>query len=214
MLTILYACLVAVFLGLTWKSAELYRQRTISYTLLLLIVLAGLVYDVLVIFLGRFIGTGDLLKTLNAGRFLVHGIVTPSMMIFGFGILRHAGVGWAQSRGAHIGLCLFTTAMIALGIYEDGLALNLQAKTALDTLRYVNEGGLKGPPIPSMLTIIFLIMAGVVLWRQTGCWWLAGGAMAMFIAAAIAMGDRFYFGNLGETLLGLANLLTAKRFLS
>lgn len=214
MLTILYAFLLAAFLSLTWKTAALYRQRAVSYTLLLLIVLAGLVYDVLVIFLGRFIGASDLLKTLNAGRFLVHGIVTPAMMIFGFGLLRHAGVKWAQSRAAHIGVCVLTTLMIALGLYEDVFALNLQAKTVLDTLRYVNEGGLKGPPIPSMLTIVFLVVAGIALWRQTGCWWLAGGAIAMFLAAGLAMGERFYIGNIGETLLGLAKLMTARRFFS
>jgi hypothetical protein len=214
MLTVLYIVFVAAFAYLTWQSVGVYQSKRSSYALLLLIVLAGLAYDVLVILLGRFIGAGDLLKTLNAGRYLVHGLATPAMIIFGFGILRNAGVQWAQSRTTHIVVCVVTTMLIALGVYEDVLALDLQTKTVMDTLRYTNEGGMKGPPIPAMLTIVFLIVAGISLWRKTGWWWLAAGAIFMFIAAGAGMGDMFYIGNLGEIVLGLGNLLTARKFLS
>jgi hypothetical protein len=214
MLTILYIVFVAAFAYLTWQSVGVYQRKRSSYALLLLIVLAGLAYDVLIILLGRFIGEGDLLKTLNAGRYLVHGLATPAMIIFGFGILRHAGVKWAQSRTTHIAICVVVTLLIALGVYEDVLALDLQTKTVLDTLRYTNEGGMKGPPIPAMLTILFLIVAGISLWRNTGWWWLAAGSIFMLIAAGAGMGDMFYIGNLGEIVLGIGNVLTARKFLS
>ncbi|GAB4403226.1 MAG: hypothetical protein OHK003_31020 [Anaerolineales bacterium] len=214
MLTILYIIFVAAFVYLTWQSVGVYQSKRSSYALLLLIVLAGLAYDVLIILLGRFIGEGDLLKTLNAGRYLVHGFVTPAMIIFGFGVLKNAGVKWAQSRTTHIVVCLVATLLIALGVYEDVLALDLQLRTVMDTLRYVNEGGIKGPPIPAMLTIVFLIIAGISLWRKTGWWWLAAGAIFMFIAAGVGMGDMFYIGNLGEVVLGVGNVLTARKFLS
>lgn len=214
MLTVLYIVFVAAFAYLTWQSVGVYQSKRSSYALLLLIVLAGLAYDVLIIFLGRFIGEGDLLKTLNAGRYIVHGLATPAMIIFGFGVLRNAGVQWTQSRTTHIVVCVVVTLLIALGVYEDVLALDLQTKTVLDTLRYTNEGGMKGPPIPAMLTIVFLIVAGISLWRKTGWWWLAAGSIFMFIAAGAGMGDMFYIGNLGEVVLGLGNVLTARKFLS
>lgn len=214
MLTILYIVFVVVFVHLTWQSVGAYQSKRSSYALLLLIVLAGLAYDTLIILLGRFIGKGDLLKTLNAGRYLVHGLATPAMIIFGFGVLRNAGVKWAQSRTAHIVVCVFTTLLIALGVYEDALATDLQPKTVMDTLRYVNEGGIKGPPIPAILAILFLIVAGTSLWRKTGWWWLAAGSLFMFLAAGMGMGDTFYIGNLGEVVLGLGNVLTARKFLS
>jgi len=214
MLTVLYIVFVAAFAYLTWQSVGVYQSKRSSYALLLLIVLAGLAYDVLIIFLGRFIGEGDLLKTLNAGRYLVHGLATPAMIIFGFGVLRNAGVQWAQSRTTHIVVCVVTTLLIALGVYEDVLALDLQTKTVMDTLRYTNEGGMKGPPIPAMLTIVFLIVAGISLWRKTSWWWLAAGSIFMFIAAGAGMGDMFYIGNLGEVVLGIGNVLTARKFLS
>lgn len=214
MLTVLYIVFVAAFAYLTWQSVGVYQSKRSSYALLLLIVLAGLAYDVLIIMLGRFIGEGDLLKTLNAGRYVVHGFATPIMIIFGFGVLKYAGVKWAQSRTTHIVVCVVTTLLIALGVYEDVLALDLQTKTVMDILRYTNEGGIKGPPIPAMLTIVFLIVAGISLWRNTGWWWLAAGAIFMFVAAGAGMGDMFYIGNLGEVVLGFTNLITAKKFLS
>lgn len=211
MLTAVYLILSALFVVLVWQVSKMKRD---NYVLLLLLVLAGLFYDTLIIGIGKFVGEGDLLKTLNAGRFFVHALLTPTMMIFGFGVLRKAGVKWAQSRTTHIVICVFTTLLIALGAYSDILRLDLQTKTVADTLRYVNEGGLKGPPIPAILTIIFLIVAGISLWRNTGWMWLAIGAVVMFIAAGAGMGDMFYIGNLGEVILGFANLYTAKKFLS
>lgn len=136
------------------------------------------------------------------------------MMIFGFGVLRKAGVKWAQGKTAHIILCVITTLLIALGAYSDILQLDLQTKTVADTLRYVNEGGMKGPPLPAILTIIFLLIAGNLLWRDKGWKWLAIGAGVMFCAAGLGMGDMFYIGNLGEVILGFANVATAKKYLS
>ena len=214
MLTVLYIVFVAAFVYLTWQSVGVYQSKRSSYALLLLIVLAGLAYDVLIILLGRFIGEGDLLKTLNSGRFIVHALLTPTMMIFGFGVLRKAGVQWAQSRTTHIVLCVFVTLLIALGGYSDIIKLDLQSRAVADTLRYVNEGGIKGPPIPAVLSIIFLLVAGISLWRKTGWQWLTWGAVVMFIAAGMGMGDMFYIGNLGEVVLGLGNVLNVRKFLS
>jgi hypothetical protein len=210
MLTALYLILSVLFVILVWQASKMKG----NYALLLLLVLAGLFYDTLIIGIGKFIGEGDLLRTLNAGRFYVHALLTPTMMIFGFGVLRKAGVKWAQGKTAHIILCVITTLLIVLGAYSDILQLDLQTKAVADTLRYVNEGGMKGPPLPAILTIVFLIVAGISLWRNTGWAWLAVGGIIMFIAAGAGMGDMFYIGNLGEVILGFANVLTARKFLS
>ena len=211
MLTVLYLVLSALFVYLVWQASSIKKN---SYALLLLLVLAGLFYDTLIIGIGSFIGEGSLLKTLNAGRFYVHGLLTPTMMIFGFGVLRKAGVKWAQSKTTHIVVCIFAALLVVLGAYSDILRLDLHAKTVANILRYINEGGIKGPPLPAILTIIFLIVAGISLWRNTGWAWLAFGAITMFIAASVGMGDLFYIGNLGEVILGFANVVTAKKYLT
>jgi uncharacterized membrane protein len=65
-----------------------------------------------------------------------------------------------------------------------------------------------------MLTIVFLLAAGISLWRSTGWWWLAAGSIFMFIAAGAGMSEAFYIGSLGEVVLGIGNALTARKFLS
>ncbi|NJN79853.1 MAG: hypothetical protein HC797_04930 [Anaerolineales bacterium] len=87
----------------------------------MLIVLFGLMYDNLMIAIGSFIGEGALLKNLNAGRFFIHALITPTMMIFGFGVLRKAGVKWAQGKMAHILICVFATLLIGLGVFQTSL---------------------------------------------------------------------------------------------
>jgi len=196
---------------LVWQLSKLKKN---SYVWLLLLVLAGLFYDTLIIGIGKFIGEGEVLKTLNAGRFYIHALLTPTMMIFGFGVLRKAGVQWAQGKIAHGIVCGFATLLILTGAYSDILKLDLQTKIVSDTLRYINEGGIKGPPVPAILTIIFLIVAGISLWRNTGWMWLAVGAITMFIAAGAGIGNMFYLGNIGEVILGIANVTTAKKYLS
>jgi len=211
MLTALYLILSVMFVFLVWQASIIKRD---GYVWLLLLVLAGLFYDTLIIGLGKFIGEGDLLKALNAGRFYVHALLTPTMIIFGFGVLRNAGVKWAQAGTAHLAICVFATLLIVLGAYSDILRLDLQTKSVADSLRYVNAGGLKGPPIPAILAILFLLIAGFSLWRNTGWKWLAIGAIVMFIFAGAGMGNSFYLGNLGEVILGFANVATARKFLS
>lgn len=173
--------------------------------------LAGLAYDNLIIALGAFIGEGDFLKSLNAGRFAVHALATPLLTIFAFGILRSAGLGWAQGKIWHAGICLFATALVGLGVFNDIIRLELAPRTLADTFRYVNVA-VKGPPIPSIVTIVVLIVMGIFLWRKTGWQWLAVGALVMFVAAAAGTGERIYIANFGEAVLGITSILTAKKF--
>jgi len=210
-LSILYLILCAGFMALVWQLSKLNKN---SYVWVLIFVLVGLLYDTLIIGIGKFLGEGEVLKTLNAGRFYVHALLTPTMIIFGFGVLRKAGVKWAQSRIAHIIVCSFSTLLILLGAYSDMVQLDLQSKVVAGTLRYINEGGIKGPPVPAILTIIFLIVAGITIWRNTGWMWLAIGAIFMFIAAGLGMDTMFYVGNIGELALSFANVATAKKYLS
>ena len=60
MLTILYIVFVVAFAYLTWQTVGVYRNKRSSYTLLLLIVLAGLAYDVLIILLSVIVFRSDL----------------------------------------------------------------------------------------------------------------------------------------------------------
>jgi hypothetical protein len=213
MVTAAYFVYTLVLLGLIGLAVGIRSERDRAYLWVMLAVLVGLVYDNLIIALGSFIGEGDFLKTLNAGRYAGHAFGTPLLTIFAFGIARRAGVGWAQGKTAHILACVFTTALIGLGVYEDIIRLDLAPRVMFDTFRYTNMA-VKGPPIPPILTILMLIALGISIWRKSGWKWLALGAIFMFIAAAAGTGDRLFIGNLGETVLGVSSVFSAKKFFS
>lgn len=184
-----------------------------SYGWLLLIVLFGLFYDNFILAIGSLLGEGDLLKFLSVGRYIGHAFGTPLLVIFAFGLARRAGLGWAQGKLAHALVCLLTMALIGFGIFRDIIRLELAAEPLFDVIRYGNVG-LKGPPIASISTIITLTVIGIALWRATAWKWLALGALFMFVAAAVGMGERIFISNFGEVMLGWACLSSAQRFLT
>ncbi len=194
MLTIIFLLLTVVQVVCLGFALRHYQKTRSLYDLLPVIVITGLVYDNLVIAMGGFIGAGEPLKALNAPRFVIHGLATPLLMIWGFGVARRAGLGWAQSRRNHIIMCTAATLLIALGLYSDVIRLDLVLKVEQGITRYVNIGGIKGPPIPSIITIIVLIVIGIGIWRKGKSAGLAVGSTLMFIGAMA-----------GTALLGVGN---------
>ncbi|MEV0563613.1 hypothetical protein [Dactylosporangium sp. NPDC050588] len=159
----------------------------------LVVVVAGaLVYDNAVIAAGRFVGEGDALEGLNAGRFVGHALFTPLLIVVGAGL---AGL----ARGGRRALTALAAVLVGLGIWADVVRLRLVPERHADTLRYVNDNA-AGPPVPAVVVILVLIGIGVVLWRRDGWPWLFAGAVAMFAAAAAGFAVP-WLGNLGELVL-------------
>lgn len=194
MMTLVYVLLTLAQLVCLGYALRHYQKTRSRYDLLPVVVITGLVYDNLVLALGGFLGAGDGLKALNAPRFVIHGLATPLLMIWGFGVARRVGLGWAQSRRNHAIMCTAATLLIALGVYSDVLRLDLQLKIEQGIIRYVNIGGIKGPPIPSIVTIIVLIVIGIMLWQRGKSRGLAVGSGVMFLGAMV-----------GTALLGVGN---------
>lgn len=214
MLTTLYFLFSLALLAeliATFRLRVLSQAR--SYGWLLLIVLFGLFYDNFILAIGSLLGEGGLLKSLSVGRYIGHALGTPLLVIFAFGLARRAGLGWAQGKLAHTLACLFTVVLIGFGVFRDIIRLELAAEPLFDVIRYSNVG-LKGPPISSISTIITIIVMGIALWRATAWKWLALGALFMFVAAAVGMGERIFISNFGEVVLGWACLSSAQRFLT
>ncbi|MDX9992608.1 MAG: hypothetical protein RBS68_11255 [Anaerolineales bacterium] len=215
MLTALYGFYTIAVTAQIIAALRLFSRRSAknsAYLGVLLVVLIGLLYDNAIIALGAIIGEGWFLHTLSVGRYIGHAFGTPLLLIFAFGVARRAGLGWAQAKTAHALLCLFTTLLIGIGVFNDIVRLELTPRPLLDILRYVNIAP-KGPPIPSIATILGLLVMSAALWRSTGWAWLAVGALFMFIAAVIGMRDWMFLSNFGEVVLGLACLGAAKKFL-
>lgn len=207
-MTIYYiaVALIQTFLAVT--MFRLWRKSGSIYPIFPLIVMLGIIYDNLIIGFGAFIGEGELLKGLNAPRFVIHALFTPCLMIFAIGVARRVGVGWAQTKIAHILICILTTAMVALGVYHEIVQLALASKAEYGTLRYVNSAA-QGPPIPAIATIIVVMIMAIFIWVKTKKPWYFLGTLLMFIFAPMA--SKFVWaGNLGEIFMNTGGIFGEK----
>ena len=151
-------------------------------TTLLLAVLMTLVYDALVISVGRLLGEGLLLEALNLPRFMYRALFTPLIMMVTFEYVRRVGAPWAESgraRGAAWAVTLVLISWGALGHWN----LDLNPDTYAGALRYIPAQGV-GPSIPVTLTILTAIGFGASLWRASGWPWLALGALIALAGTA------------------------------
>lgn len=203
MLTLYYISVAVIQLVLFVILFRLWKKSGSIYVIFPLIVILGIIYDNLIIGFGSYIGEGELLKWLNVPRFAIHAFFTPLIMIFGFGVARRAGVGFAQSRNWHIAICVFTTLMVFLGIYEELIKMNLVPIAEDGTLRYKNDPS--SPPIPAIATIIVAIILGIFIWIKTKKPWYFLGSLGMFIFAPMAA-KFVWAGNLGEIFMNLGGI--------
>lgn len=207
MMTFYYITVATIQIVLFIILFRLWRKAGSIYAIFPLIVIVGIIYDNLIIGTGSFIGEGELLKALNVPRFVIHALFTPMIMIFAFGVARRVRVGFAQSKGVHIAVCIFVTLMILLGIYEELFKMNLVLKVEDGTMRYKNDPS--SPPIPAILTIIFTMVMGIFVWIKTRKPWLFIGSFLFFLMAPLAA-KFVWLGNLGEIFMNTGNILGEK----
>jgi len=189
--------LMAVLHGIAFfLMTRLFIQNRKSYTLLAVLASFGLFYDNLIVGIGTFIGEGALLENLNAFRFYGHALLTPLLIIFAYGVMRQ--LTGKYSRIWHSIFCILAVVMIGMGIMADVFNLSLVPMAENGSLRYVNELS-EGPPIPSIITIIVMIVVGLIVWRRVGWMWLAIASIIMFVMAA-AGASNVTLTNIGEVI--------------
>ncbi len=196
MTTALFILAGAIQLILLFVMIGQYKRSKSPYMAFPILVTAALVADNWIVGFGKFIGEGSFLMFLNSIRFITHALFTSFGMIFSFGILKRIGVGFAQNKTVHAAVCIFTTILTLLGIYMDVYKLQLLLKEENGTMRYINDG-FHLPPIPAIITIIFFIIVGIIVWIKTKSPWVFIGSVIMFILAPL--GFRIpILGNIGE----------------
>ncbi|MBV1852637.1 hypothetical protein [Catellatospora tritici] len=211
MISALLAALALCMLGLGVYALRL-RAAAGPAAALVAVLCAGLAYDNIAVALGRVLGYGPTLETVNAGRFWIHALLTPLLLVAATLIGARLGVALLARRGVLIGAWILALALIALGAATDIVRLTLAPADYADTLRYTNTAT-AGPLVPAIATMLALIVVGVLLWRRAGTAWLLLGTVAMLVAAGAGF-RHFWLGNLGELALQatvVATLVTAAR---
>ncbi|NJN54317.1 MAG: hypothetical protein HC804_05880 [Anaerolineae bacterium] len=183
MAAILYPLYSLVYIGLfIWAIFLWFRQHSLTLVVLFAI-LGGLLYDNTVITVGQMIGTGEPLEMLNYGRYLIHVIVTPLLILAALDQTKRFGIQMAQAKWMQAVLGILTLAMIVLGLAAVA-NIQLEPETFGGTLRYVDVSS-SGPPIPAIVTILAVLVMGIAVWRH-GRWpWLFAGALVMFLGSAV-----------------------------
>lgn len=204
MTSLLFAILAAIHLVITVVLVRRALAERSWYLALLALVALGLVYDNGMVAVGRFIGEGPVLESLNLPRFIIHALVTPVLIIVGFGLARRAGAGWAQRRWVHGAFCALATVLIGYGVVTELIGLQLEPGGEGDAVSY--SAANPSLPVPSITVIVVLIAVGVAIIRRGGVW-MTIGSVAMFVAAAIGS-LPLVVANIGEVALIVGLMLT------
>ncbi|GAB4581022.1 MAG: hypothetical protein Fur0022_37670 [Anaerolineales bacterium] len=212
MAAIFYPLLVLVEFWLffrLWKLRRKSEKRNVG-VLILQVVLFSLMYDGLVLSLGRLIGEGILLAQLNVGRYLFYAIFSPLLMVTGMEFAARADVRWAQMRVFRLIIWIAVISLIGFGtVLQWQFRESLMADSSMGILRYVHETGFL--PFAPLLTTLVLMILGMLIWRHIKWPWVFLGALVMFIASAVPLGLVGPVVNSGAQVLLLGALVATER---
>jgi hypothetical protein len=212
MLTTIYLICAACSLAMAVAGLRRLRAAPSLALALILPAIIGILYDNLVIALGRTLGEGPLLVALTWPRFVLHVLVLPPLIVAMLLLARGAGVRWADHRAAMIVAAVLAAATLAAGVIREFTQLDLAASYHGDILFYTHAHSTGPPPGAVMLLVGAIIYGGAIGLRAR--WpWLA--LAALYTLLAVPVPDAGLSGalvNTGEILLMGAMLLAARRF--
>ncbi|KZE37411.1 phospholipid phosphatase [Bhargavaea cecembensis] len=177
----IFGAFALAYLGLLIWAVK--KQRYLTLMSALLLVMLALVYDNGILAIGGLIGESTLLEGLNAARFWLHAIVTPTLILFSLGAMRQAGIGWAQKSWAAV---LFWAAAIAAVVVEYTTVLSglkLEKSESYGVLSYSSAAEASGPPAMILIVLAALLVAGIFLAWKAGSWWMLAGTIIMTLGS-------------------------------
>lgn len=184
---LIYAAYTLAHLATLVWAAILFRtapDSSLSLSLaILMLVLAGLVYDNFVIFIGDRLQLGPKLEAFNKGRYWCHGLLSPLLLIMAVQVLHRTQVSWDRtgwSDGLGWGLAL---GLIAIEVTTRMVKLDLKPVRFAGTLRYKEV--VPSREIPVILVILLVGAIGAVVWQQLGWSWMFWGAVIMMLGSAV-----------------------------
>ena len=175
-------------------------------------ILAGMIYDNLVLSLGS-MGVGSAwYAEASTGRFVLHAAALPLLVPFALSAMRTTAIPVAGRRDFTVFCWLVAIAAWCYGFWFDVGQLELAPVEVFDHLRLTSLSDL--PPLGTIAVNLLLIPLGFILWRRTGWLLLFGGALFILLVngATAAQPWGFFAGNGAEVLFILSLLLT-ERFL-
>jgi ABC-type branched-subunit amino acid transport system ATPase component/branched-subunit amino acid ABC-type transport system permease component len=195
-----------------WQLVSLYRQHKakVGYVLFAFPVLAGMVYDCVMLGIGNAMGHSSLLLALNRPRFWLHALFTPFMVFFAVGVGRACGIPWVISRTRW--WTALGAVLILGGSVIDIVLQHLKPEDTGDVIRYANDAVI-GPPVNAIVTVAVVLAVGYGMWNR-------GYRASMFqlglatLVGAAAGAQVPLLGNAAEVLFMVAALAGARSALA
>ena len=175
-------------------------------------ILAGMIYDNLMLALGN-IGVGaSWYAEASKGRFVLHAAALPLLVPFALSAMKAAAIPVANRTGFTVCCWLVAVAAWGYGFLVDVGQHELAPVEVFGHLRLTSLSAL--PPLGTIAVNLLLIPLGIILWRRTGWPLLFGAALFILLVngAAAAQPWSYLAGNGAEVVFVLCLLLT-ERFL-
>ena len=175
--------------------------------IILPIVLLSLIYDNSILFSGKFIGEGELLKNLSQIRYLAHYITIPLFIIVAIELAFASGAEWGN-KFVRVSSWLLAFGLAGFDVIKNFFGLELEPETFANVLRYV---GANAPiPIITIIINIFVLLVGIGIWVRTKNWrWLFIGGLISLLGNGLPTAQVGTLpGSISESILALSLLLT------
>ncbi|MCM3359139.1 hypothetical protein [Psychrobacillus sp. MER TA 171] len=184
--TILYLFFTGAYIALfIWGLIGINKKDIPKWTSFIYLIILALIYDNGIIGIGKWIGEGPLLETLNLMRFWTHAFLTPLLVLFAIGTLKESGIAWAEKKWVSLVAIIYTVILIGIEIWLETFQLTLKAEEEYGVLRYVSAEESSGPPVMILLVTLILIVASAILWKKTKWVIFFIGAVVMTIGSAV-----------------------------
>ena len=180
MSSLLYSLYALIYLVLLVWAVRLLARTRRPGTGFIALVIFGLLYDNLILSLGNWTGAGDFLHRLSYWRFVFHQLFLPWIMVAAYQQAALAGHPWAGRSWLRIGVWVAALAIMGIGLATRVYGLRLEPIVMDGVTRYVAVG-LSGPPVVSIVSILFAGVMGFLLWRQLNWPWTLAAAILVFI---------------------------------
>ena len=182
--SLIFGLFALAYVILLFWGLRTHRRWTLSSVIFL--VVAALIYDNTIYALGKFIGEGAFLKTLNYLRFWFHAIFTPTLILFSIASMREVKIKWAQQSWILLMAILYTIVAMMIDYKKELNGLVLQASEEYGALSYTSVEEAGGPPIMILMVTMVLFIAGIMLWWKVKWSWMLIGTVIMTIGSAVS----------------------------
>jgi hypothetical protein len=206
--TFMYLLLSLAYLVLLVQGIRLAKRDLRNIGNVLLAIILALLYDNGILFLGKYIGEGELLKTLNLARYWLHALITPLLVLFAWNTLVRARIKWANKNSMKWVAIILTLSFILIEFFTVVRRITLKATWKYGVLSYDNISGGNVPPLMIIGVSLVLLITSIIIWRRQKWPWLFLGIFVIGLAPMFHFVKTDTLHNLSEFILMLSLLAT------